>query len=342
MKRPSIYDPRVPSINDHNRFVQPASDPRSKSDHHACSSPFIRPPIEPQVDGRVSAKRKRTEHATAQRVTRPKLTDSRITAPRSKTPAARNIASTTRSVFAEPVPLAIDDDVPIVVSPARKNYGKQKPVANAPLKQAVRQPSPRKTEEPVAPAAESAAKVAEAVKSRKAVGKRKPAVSAATQQQHPSEAGPSSSKKAPATIKREAKSARQPPGACKSCRSRHQKCDRMHPTCARCVKFGIPCEYPKASEAIVPPSVPAASSPRKKQALLPIPAPANVNRDHALRETSVTISPEVPQHKGRAKRQTLASPSKKSVATTVPTAASARAHRTKKAPNSKVSPTKQK
>ena len=44
------------------------------------------------------------------------------------------------------------------------------------------------------------------------------------------------------------KLARQPPGSCKSCVRRHQKCDRSRPTCGRCVQLGFPCGYSQASD----------------------------------------------------------------------------------------------
>lgn len=70
------------------------------------------------------------------------------------------------------------------------------------------------------------------------------------------------------------KAARQPPGACDSCRRRRQKCDRTHPECGRCVQLGFQCKYGLilASTTLMKPSsgrsqeeqatLPAQSSPR--------------------------------------------------------------------------------
>lgn len=48
------------------------------------------------------------------------------------------------------------------------------------------------------------------------------------------------------------KSARQPPGACESCRRRRQKCDRGRPYCGRCVQLGFTCSYITDSTSITP------------------------------------------------------------------------------------------
>jgi hypothetical protein len=53
------------------------------------------------------------------------------------------------------------------------------------------------------------------------------------------------------------KSARQPPGACESCRRRRQKCDRVRPECTRCIGLGFVCTYIIASASAIPSRTPA-------------------------------------------------------------------------------------
>ncbi|KAF1932905.1 uncharacterized protein M421DRAFT_252122 [Didymella exigua CBS 183.55] len=56
------------------------------------------------------------------------------------------------------------------------------------------------------------------------------------------------------------KSARQPPGACESCRRRRQKCDRARPECGRCILLGFICRYiPNPTSA-----TPVKSTPRPR------------------------------------------------------------------------------
>lgn len=334
MRRPSICNPRVASNNELGQLEQPAPDPRtgSRSGVPARPSLMVEMPVDTQVfDDRVPAKRKRAEDAPAQRVTRPKLTDDRAAASNAMLPTKND-----GSALAEPAPLPFSEDAVAPLSPTRKTYGKQKSAVNA-APQVAPQTSPKKSKQSVVPIANPTASVTEAKKPRKTIAK--PKLAAAQQQSHP-DAGPSRSKQA-ATVKRENKPARQRPGACKSCRVRHQKCDRTYPTCQRCAKTGVSCEYPQAPGA-APPNVPSTSSPQKKQAL-PIPDVAEgAELEHDLRGRSVTASPESPRHKSPAKRQVPASTSKKPATSAVPTAASTRAPRTKKGPTSKASAQKQK
>lgn len=332
MKRPSIYDPRVPSVNGQvqaERAVPTTRDPRP-------SLP-IKLPVEANTTNKASAKRKRVDDAPAQRVTRPKLSDDRSTARKPVAPAVRQNKTNEENAFVEHVPLASSDDAPAPPSPTRKTYGKQKPAANRPVQRAAPQADPSRPEQPTLPAAKPAVSVTEAVKSRKAISKPKPIPA---QQQPLPEAAPSSSKQAPAAVKREAKGPRQPAGACKSCRSRHQKCDRTHPTCGRCAKLGTSCEYPHASTAIAQNAAPT-SSPKKKQALLPIKKSGNeADRERDLRGRSVTVSPEAPRQKSPAKCPMPTSPSKKPTVAAAPTAASSRAPRAKNTQTSRASPQK--
>ncbi|KAF9699380.1 hypothetical protein EKO04_002179 [Ascochyta lentis] len=320
MKRPSIYDPRVPSVNEDRQLERPTSGPGAGSGHHARPSLLVKLPVETQIiNNHVSAKRKRGDDAPAQRVTRPKLTNNRTAAREPIAAAVKPKKSDEGRALNEPIAVS-SDDVPTPVASTRKTHGKQKLAVDHPATQVVAQTSPRKSKQPAVTVAKPTVSVAGTVKSRKTISKSKPAVDAATQQHPPPQAGPSSSKQAPTAVKKEVKSGRQPPGACKSCRLRHQKCDRMHPACERCTKLGISCEYSQLARA----------------------AAKDADCKQDLRGRSVTVSPEAPRHNSPSKRQTPASPSKKSVATAAPTAASTRAPRVKKAPNPKAFPQKQK
>lgn len=334
MKRPSIYDPRVPLVNGQvqaERAVPTTRDPRP-------SLP-VKLPVEANTTNKASAKRKRVDDASAQRVTRPKLSDDRLTARKPVAPAARQNKTNEENAFVEDVPLAFSDDALAPPSPTRKTYGKQKPAVSRPVQRAAPQAGPSRPEQLTLPATKPAVSVAEAVKSCKATSKPKPKPIPAQQQPLPG-AAPSSSKQAPAAVKREAKGPRQPAGACKSCRSRHQKCNRTHPTCGRCAKLGTSCEYPQASTAIAQNAAPT-SSPKKKQALLPIKKSANeADRECDLRGRSVTVSPEAPRQKSPAKCPMPTSPSKKPAVAAAPTAASSRAPRAKKVQSSRASPQK--
>lgn len=62
------------------------------------------------------------------------------------------------------------------------------------------------------------------------------------------------------TQSRGGKSARQPPGACESCRRRRQKCDRARPQCTRCIGLGFVCTYIIASASTIPVRTPAKAS----------------------------------------------------------------------------------
>lgn len=66
------------------------------------------------------------------------------------------------------------------------------------------------------------------------------------------------------TQSRGGKSARQPPGACESCRRRRQKCDRARPECTRCIGLGFVCTYVIASASTIPSRTPS-KKPAKRQ-----------------------------------------------------------------------------
>ena len=338
MKRPSIYDPRVPSQNEHRQPERPTPDVTVESERQRHPSLMMRIPVNTQlVNDWVSAKRKRDDDGPTQRVTRPKLTNDRPTARKASAakkpvvPAAKAKDVVEKTAFTQPAPLASSDDATALPSPNCRTYGKQKPAVNRLVQQPTPQTSPIKSKQPAAPVAQPAVSATEAVKSRKTASKTKLAAKAPVQEQAPSEAGPSSPKKAPAAVKSEGKGPRQPAGACKSCRSRHQKCDRTHPVCGRCAKSGTPCEYPQASDSTAPTGAAPATSPRKKQALLPVKKPAakDAGREHDLGGQSATAGPEAPHHKSPAKRLMPTSPSKKPAVATPPTAASTRAPRAK-------------
>ena len=337
MKRPSIHDPRVPSVNAHRQLGRLTPDARIESGQHTHPSLLVKLPVEARtVNNKASVKRKRVEDAPTQRVIRPKLTDDTVAVRKPFASVTRNNKVNEENAFVEPVTLASSNDATAPPSPTHKTYGKQKPAMSYPAQQAAPQASSSRSEQDTLPVAKPAVS---AVKSRKAISKPKPAAKDPVQQQTPAQAAPSSSK-APATVKREAKGPRQPAGACKSCRSRHQKCDRTHPTCGRCAKTGVSCEYPVASNSTASSGVPT-TSPRKKQALLPLKKSTNeANREHDLRERSVTVSPEAPRQKSPPKRPMPTSLSKKSTVAAVPTAASARVPRAKKTQNPRASPQK--
>lgn len=316
MKRPSIYDPRVPSVNEQKR-----PDPRTELDHFESCSLVVKLPYETQiVNDRVSAKRKHIDNAPAQRRKRPKLSDDRSVVKNSMAPAVSDHQPYDDN---EPNLPAFDDDAsPVAVSLVHKTFAKQNHAVNTPVQLVAPQASSSRSKQPIVPASKPTVSVAEP---RKTVNKRKPAANALAHTP-----APSSSKQGP-TVKKEV-AARQPQGACKQCRAKHQKCDRTQPTCGRCAKSGVACEYLQASRATAPANV-SSSSPRKKQALLPIKSAAN----DADRSRSVTVSPEARRQRSPAKDQMTASPSKKSIA---PTAASSRVPRQRNAPNQKASPQK--
>ncbi|KZM18581.1 uncharacterized protein EKO05_0002355 [Ascochyta rabiei] len=317
MKRPSIYDPRVASVNEHRQVEQPVSDFRAELGHHARPSLVVKLPV--VVNNRISAKRKRADDAPAQRVTRPKFASNRAATREPEALAAKFKRPDEESTVDGPLSSASINDAPPSVAQTRKTRGQQNLAVDHPVQQVAAQSGTRKQKPRATPVAKPIVSAAETVKSRKAISKPKPVVSAATQDPPP-QAGPSSSKKTPTTVKIEVKSGRQPPGACMSCRLRHQKCDRTHPACERCVKLSIPCEYSQPVRAVV----------------------KDTDREQDLRGRSVTVSPEATRDKRSAKRQMPALPSKKSVTTAAPTAASTRAPRAKKAPNTKAPPKKQK
>lgn len=327
MKRPSIHDPRVFSIHEHRQ------DAREEPAQATRDSLLVKLPVDARAGSdKLSAKRKRVGDVSAQRVVRPKLSDGVTPARKATASTVKKIKANEEQLLLDAVPSLLNHDPPAEPSPARKTYGKQKPTANRPVQGAATHPSSSRTEQLELPSTSAA----ETVKSRRAVNKPKPTSKKTTQQQAPAQATPSSSK-TPTVVKREAKGPRQPNGACKSCRARHQKCDRTQPACGRCAKGGLSCEYPSASGPTASSSRVTTDSPKKKQALLPIKKPTNeADHEHALRGRSVTVSPEAPRQQGSAKRPMPASPSKKPTVT-APTAASSRAPRAR---NTKASPQK--
>lgn len=338
MKRPSIYDPPVPSMNEHRHDQRP--DPRAESGRQNRPSLIVKLSVKAQiVNNKVSAKRKHAEDASTQRVTRPKLTDDRIVVEDPTASATGNNRTDNGSAVTEPVLSTFNDVASASVLPTSRSYSKQKPAVKAPVGHGTSRAGPSESNQLVALVSKpKAVQVAKTGVPQKATGKRKSAARVPIQQQVSPQIGSSSSKKTVGPTK-ESKRARQPQGACKSCRTRHQKCDRMHPTCGRCVRVGSSCEYQKSKKATVPPSVPHASGPPGKQALPPIQAAAkDTNHELNQSEEPVTISPEASRQNIPVKRQLPDSPLKKAT----PTAASTRAPRTKHAPNSRASPQKQK
>lgn len=283
------------------------------------------------VDTRAgTAKRKRIDEAPTQRVVRPRLGEDTVVARQPAASKARKVkANADRSMVDTVLPM-FPDDSPAHPSPTRKIYGKQKPTAKRPVLETAPHASSSGVVQEALTAAEPAISAAEPVKTRKVVSKSKPTTKKTTQQ--PAQASASTAK-AHAVVKQEAKATRQPNGACKSCRARHQKCDRNHPTCGRCAKGGLSCEYPIAS---VPSGIVSAASPKKKHALSPTKKAANeADCERVLRGRSVTVSPEAPLP---AKRPTPASLSKKPTVAAAPTAASSRAPRAKNTQKTKASP----
>ncbi|KAJ4307552.1 hypothetical protein N0V94_009694, partial [Neodidymelliopsis sp. IMI 364377] len=338
MKRLSIYNPRISSEKEHLQPERQVPRPMTESDH-ACPSLVISLPIETQiVTNRILTKRKRAEDSPAQRVIRPRLIDDRATAGLPSASSPRKSRPDDQDTANQSELLNFDDDVPVVVaSPVRKTYGKGKQAAEPPA-QVAPQASSSRSKRPIPPPSKPTVSVAETQATGKTTSKRKPAANAPAQQKDAPQARPSNSKAKSATIKKEA-TTRQPQGACRSCRTRHRKCDRTQPTCGCCAKIGASCEYVQSSKATAPPSGPSAS-PRKKQALPSVSTKKDIVDKHDMRSRSVTVSPEPPHHGSPAKRQAPAS--KKFTVPTAPTAASGRAPRAKKAPNPKTSPQKKK
>jgi hypothetical protein len=84
------------------------------------------------------------------------------------------------------------------------------------------------------------------------------------------------------TQSRGGKSARQPPGACESCRRRRQKCDRARPECGRCILLGFTCRYILNTGF----ATPAKSTPRLKTEV--IQAELDVDSEHDSSDQPVT------------------------------------------------------
>lgn len=328
-----MYDPRLSSAIEQVRPEQVT--PRSREPPGRISEPSLLAdlPVGVCTFSKALSKRKREEDELAQRVTRPRLRNNIASSREPAVSTVRANRSVEDTALAEQMPFAATELASAPLPPTRKSNDKQKPPANCSVQQEEPQADSSRSEQSIVPVAKSAVPAAEVVKSRKTVRKSKPKPMPVPAQQQPHVAAPSSPKKAPDAVKGEAKGSRQLVGACKSCRSRHQKCDRTQPTCARCAKTGTSCEYPHAS-TVVTQSAARASSPKKKQALLPIKKSSNEAGRASERERSVTISPVAPRQKGPAKGQVSALLSKKPIATTAPTAASSRAPRAKNAQTS--------
>lgn len=327
MKRPSINDPRISLVDAYDQHS------REEPKHTSNTSLLAKPPLDIILGNKKgSVKRKRVDNTPAQRVTRPRLSDNATAVKKPAASTVRNTKAGEERPSPETAPLP-SDNAPVPASPIRKSYGKQKPAANC----LVQTPTPQAISSTTQQgAAEPAART---TKSRKATGKPKPTLKESNQQPSPAQVAPSNSKPITA-VKKESKVPRQPAGACKSCRIRHQKCDRTHPTCSRCAKMSLSCEYPSASASgsAVPSKKASIVSQKKKQATLPTKKAAEeADRESALRGRSVTVGPEAP-----AKRPVPASLSKKPTITATPTAASSRMPRAKNTQNPKMSPQKKK
>ena len=327
MKRPSINDPRISLVDaydQHNR-----AEPR----HSSNTSLLVKPPLDiTSGNKKGSVKRKRIDNTPAQRVTRPRLSDNATAVKKPAAPTARKTKAGEENSSLETAPLP-SGNAPVTASPIPKSYGKQKPAADRLVQTPTPQASPSRTQQI------AAEPTAGTRKSRKATGKLKPTLKNSNQQPSPAQVALSSSKPITA-VKKEFKAPRQPAGACKSCRIRHQKCDRTHPTCSRCAKMSLSCEYPStsASGSTVPSKKASIVSQKKKHAALPMKKAADeTDRESVLRGRSVTVGPEAP-----AKRPVPASPSKKPAFNATPTAASSRVPRVKNTQNLKMSPQKKK
>lgn len=320
MKRASIHDPRVPSVDEHG------DDARVELVQTPLPSLFSKLPVDARVGpGKATSKRKHEEDAPVQRAVRPKLSNDTITAGKPLASIARKDKATEER---SNVSSALSNNTTAQPSPTRKTYSKQKAAADRPVQRPAPRTSSRRSEQ-AAPAVEPVVSMTEKAKTRKAVSKPKTAPKKTNQQPAPAQATASSN--TGVVVKKESKGTRQPNGACKTCRARHQRCDRTEPSCGRCTKFGLTCEYLSAASSAVPSSGASTASRKKEKA-------ANeANREHILRGRSVTVSPEAPCQQSPAKRPMPASPLKKPITAATPTAASSRAPRAKNTQASKAS-----
>ena len=85
------------------------------------------------------------------------------------------------------------------------------------------------------------------------------------------------------------KSPRQPPGSCKLCARRHQKCNRARPTCSTCTRLGCSCIYPRASTT-APYSTPTTSRRNEQASISAQDTTKDVNSEHIPQEGLVTGS----------------------------------------------------
>lgn len=301
MKRPSIKDSQIRPENQQDQQERPPAEVRKGNE-------------------RSSVKRKRNDDALLQRVTRPKLSVNKATGrdPISTSDNKKKAKNSPASISNVPLPVGTGTSAPSLAS--RKTYGKQKPDASLPVQQAALQTSSDITNQAVPSVSKATLPVTKAAKSRKTIGKPKSVTKASAQ-------AVSSSSKSP-IIKMEARGPRKRPGACKTCRSRHQACDRALPACGRCAKSGTACEYPAVAGSAAP-SVPVPAVSPRTQAHLSKTRSANED-DHKqdVRERSKTVSPEPPRHDSSAKYPGASSSAKAPVAS-APTAASFRKPRSK-------------
>jgi hypothetical protein len=249
---------------------------------------------------RTSVKRQRVDDAPTQRATRQKLaTDKAVDRqfiPVDDTPKK----ATTGSSFLKSIPLAIDHDAPGPSSPIRKTYGKLKRVASRTIQQGAPHASPSARDENIPLPSKLPVPKTTVTQSKKAISKPKSTTKGPTQ-------ATSSSSKAP-TVKREAKGPRQPRGACTSCRSRHQACDRAHPVCGRCAKSDASCEYPHIVRSGKQRNAVPSITPEKEETLSKKVSASRFSPKNKVRERSVTVSPRPLRKESSTGRLVTATP----------------------------------
>lgn len=244
-------------------------------------------------------KRQRVDDAPTQRATRQKVAVDKA--------VDRDIISvddtpkkaTTGSFFLKSIPLAIDHDAPGPSSPIRKTYGKLKRVASRTIQQGAPHASPSARDENVPLPSKLPVPETTVTQSKKAVSKPKSTTKGPIQ-------AISTNSKAP-TVKREAKRPRIPRGACTSCRSRHQACDRARPVCGRCAKSDASCDYPPIVRSGKQRNAVPAVTP--KEGNLPKKVPASrADPKTKERERSVTVSPRLLRKESSTGRLFTATP----------------------------------
>ena len=291
MRRPSIGDPRVPP-GQLRRIHRPQNE--AAKGH-----------------GRTSVKRKRVDDAPTQRATRQKLAIDKAVDREFLPVDDTKKRATTGSSFLKSIPLAIDHDAPGPSSPIRKTYSKQKPVADRTVQQGAPHASPSVRDENVPSPSKPPAPKTTVLQSKKASSKPKSITKGPIQ-------ATSGSSKAP-TVKKEAKGARLPGGACTSCRARHQACDRARPVCGRCAKSGASCEYPPVARSGKQRNAVPAVSPKKEEKSSKKVSATRASPKNKARDRSATVSPRLPRKESSTGR----------LFTATPTAASFREPRTR-------------